>query len=145
MACQDIRVADMQAVVNAAPTAKEGRRVRAMLSALTGVGIAGGYLANPRLKEVHWQAKGRAVAAPRTVSAGESVLFVDPDEIPAAEDVARLGQALAVLRRGLYELMVQFAAYTGLRWGELAAQVVAAEPGDADVERGGQPPFWRAV
>jgi hypothetical protein len=24
-------------------------------------------------------------------------------------------------RRGLYELMVQLAAYTGLRWGELAA------------------------
>jgi integrase len=70
---------------------------------------------------VHWQAKGRAVAAPRTVPAGESVLFVDPGEIPAAEDVAKLGQAVAELRRGLYELMVHFAAYTGLRWGELAA------------------------
>jgi hypothetical protein len=117
LVCQDIRVADMQAVVNAAPTVKEGRRVRAMLSALTGAGIAGGYLANPRLKEVHWQAKGRTVATPRTVPAGESVLFVDPGEIPAAEDVARLGQAVATLRRGLYELMVYFAAYTGLRWG----------------------------
>jgi integrase len=125
LVCQDIRVADMQAAVNAAPTAKEGRRVRAMLSALTGAGIAGGYLANPRLKEVHWQAKGRAVAPPRTVPAGESVLFVDPGEIPAAEDVVRLGQALAALRRGLCELMVQFAAYTGLRWGELAALTAA--------------------
>jgi len=125
LACQDIRAADMQAVVNAAPTAGEGRRVRAMISALTGAGITGGYLANPRLKEVHWQAKGRAVAAPRTVPAGESVLFVDPGEIPAAEDVARLGQAVAALRRGLYELMVAFAAYTGLRWGELAALTAA--------------------
>jgi len=125
LACQDMRVADMQAVVNAAPTAKEGRRVRAMLSALTGAGIAGGYLANPRLKEVHWQAKGRAAAPPRTVPAGESVLFVDPGEIPAAEDVARFGQAMAGLRRGLYELMVYFAAYTGLRWGELAALTAA--------------------
>ena len=121
LTCQDIRVADMQAVVNAAPTAKEGRRVRALISALTGAGLTGGYLASPRLKEVHWQAKGRAVAAPRTVPAGESVLFVDPGEIPAAEDVAKLGQAVAELRRGLYELMVHFAAYTGLRWGELAA------------------------
>jgi len=125
LACQDVRVADMQAVVNAAPTAKEGRRVRAMVSALTGAGITGGYLANPRLKQVHWQAKGRTVAPPRTVPAGESVLFVDPGDIPAAEGVARLGQALAALRRGLYELMVQFAAYTGLRWGELAALTAA--------------------
>jgi integrase len=125
LACQDIRVADMQAVVNAAPTAKEGRRVRAMISALTGAGITGGYLANPRLKEVHWQAKGRAVAAPRTVPAGESVLFVDPGDIPAADDIARLGHALAAPRWGLYELMVQFAAYTGLRWGELAALTAA--------------------
>ena len=53
--------------------------------------------------------------------AGESPLFVDPGEIPAGEDVARLGQAVAALRQGLYELMVHFAAYTGLRWGELTA------------------------
>jgi hypothetical protein len=129
LACQDIRVADMQAVVNAAPTAGEGRRVRAVISALTGAGITGGYLASPRLKEVYWQAKGRAVAAPRTVLAGESVLFVDPGEIPAAEDVARLGQAVAGLREGLYGLMVYFAAYTGLRWGELAALTAAQKRG----------------
>src|SRR6266849_6649383 len=66
LTCQDIRIADMQAVVNAAPTAGEVRRGRAMISALTGACLVGGYLANPRLKEVHWQAKGRAMAAPRT-------------------------------------------------------------------------------
>jgi len=33
---------------------------------------------------------------------------------------AKLGQALAILR-DLYELMANTAAYTGLRWGELAA------------------------
>jgi hypothetical protein len=131
LACQDIRAADMQAVVNAAPTAGEGRRVRAMISALTGAGITGGYLANPRLKEVHWQAKGRTVAPPRTVPAGESVLFIDPGEIPAAEDVARLGQAVAGQREGLYGLMVYFAAYTGPRWGELAALTVAQVSQDA--------------
>ena len=82
LACQDIRVADMQAVVNAAPTAKEGRRVQAMISALVGAGISGGYLASDRLKGVHWQAQGRPVAAPRAAVAGESVLFVDPAEMP---------------------------------------------------------------
>jgi hypothetical protein len=36
----------------------------------------------------------------------------------------RLGQALAYLDQ-VYELMANFAAYTGLRWGELAALTVA--------------------
>ena len=131
LACQDITAADTQAVVNAAPTAREGRRVRAMISALTGAGIAAGYLANARLEQVHWQAKGRAVAAPRMAPAGEPVLFVDPGEIPAADDVARLGQAAAAPRQGLYELMVAFAAYTGLRWGELAALTAGRVSPDA--------------
>jgi integrase len=120
LACQDIRVADMQVVVNAAPTAKEGKRVRAMISALVGAGISGGYLASERLKGVHWQAQGRQVPAPRAAVAGESVLFVDPAEMPGAGDVARLGQAVGA-KQELYELMVNFAAYTGLRWGELVA------------------------
>ena len=54
--------------------------------------------------------------------AGESALFVDPAEIPADHDVARLGRALAAGRRGdLGELMASTAAYTGLRQGELFA------------------------
>ena len=53
---------------------------------------------------------------------GESAQFVDPAQIPAAADVARLGQALAAGRRGdLHELMANTAAYTGLRQGELFA------------------------
>jgi hypothetical protein len=117
LASQDIRVADMQGAVNAAPTAKEGKRV---ISALVGAGISGGYLASGRLKDVHWQAQGSPVPAPRAAVAGESVLFVDPAEMPAAGDVARLGQAAGANQR-LYELMVNLAAYAGLRWGELIA------------------------
>jgi hypothetical protein len=45
LTCQDIRVADMQAVVNAAPTAKEADGC-ALISALTGAGLTGGYLAS---------------------------------------------------------------------------------------------------
>jgi len=59
VACQDITTAHMQAIVNAAPTAGEGARVQGMISALVGAGITGGYLASPRLKEVHWQAGNR--------------------------------------------------------------------------------------
>jgi integrase len=129
--CQDIRLADMQRIVNAAPTAGEGARLRRCLSAMVTAGIAAGYLTSPRLKEVHWQAAGRAAPGPQVAVAGESALFVDPAEIPADHDVARLGRALARGRRGdLAELMASTAAYTGLRQGELfaltAAQVAPA-------------------
>ena len=123
--CQDIKTAHMQRIVNAAPTPGEGARVRAMLSALVGVGVTGGFLANPRLKEVHWQAGERPLPAPQVTVAGESALFVDPAEIPAAADIGKLGQALAAGRHGQRdELMAYTAAYSGLRWGELIALTV---------------------
>jgi hypothetical protein len=92
LARQDITTAPMQQIVNAAPTPGEGGRVQGMISALVGAEIAGGYLASPRLKEVHWQAGERPLPAPQVSVAGESPLFVDPTEIPASADVARLGQ-----------------------------------------------------
>ena len=85
-------------------------------------GITGGYLTNPRLREVHWQAGNRPAPGPQVSMQGEAAQFVDPSEIPAAADVARLGQALAAGRRGdLHELMANMAAYSGLRQGELFA------------------------
>ena len=124
--CQDIRVADMQQIVNSAPTAGEGTRLRRCLSAMVSAGIAAGYLTSPRLKEVHWQAAGRPAPGPQVSTAGEAAQFVDPAQIPAHADVARLGQALATGRRGdLHELMANAAAYTGLRQGELFALTAA--------------------
>ena len=120
--CQDITPGHMQQAVSAAPTAGEGARLHRCLSAMITAGITGGYLTNPRLREVHWQAAGRPAPEPEPSTSGESALFVDPAEIPAAADVARLGQALAAGRRGdLHELMANTAAYTGLRQGELFA------------------------
>jgi hypothetical protein len=124
LACEDIRISHLQAAVNAAPTAGEGARLRRCISALVNAGLAGGYLTSPRLKEVHWQPGSRPVSQPPSAVAGESVLFVDPAEIPAPADVARLGQALAYFNAD-YELMACLAAYTGLRWGELAALTTA--------------------
>ena len=120
--CQDIKTAHMQKVLNAAPTAGEGARLRRALSAMVTAGIAAGYLTSPRLAEVHWQPAGRAAPAPAVTLQGESAQFVDPAQIPSADDVARLGVALAAGRRGdLHELMAYTAAYTGLRQGELFA------------------------
>ncbi len=85
-------------------------------------GITGGYLTNPRLRDVHWQPGNRPAPAPQVTMQGEGAQYVDPSEIPAAADVARLGRALAAGRRGdLHELMAYTAAYTGLRQGELFA------------------------
>ena len=107
-------------------------------------GIAAGYLTNPRLRAGALAGRGRPAPGPQVSVAGEAALFVDPAEIPADADVARLGQALADGRRGdLHELMANTAAYTGLRQGELfaltAAQIApAARVIDVDrkVDRG---------
>ena len=56
---------DTQQIVNAAPTAGEGARVAGMLSALVAAGIEAGYLTDPRLAKVHWQAADRPLRAPR--------------------------------------------------------------------------------
>ena len=123
--CQDIKAGHMQKVVNAAPTAGEGARVAGMISALVSAGIDGGYLVNPRLAKVHWQALDRALPAPAVSVAGESVLWVDPAEIPSDDDIGKLGLALADGRHGERdELMAYTAAYSGLRWGELAALTI---------------------
>jgi integrase len=120
--CQDIKVGHMQRIVNAAPTPGEGARVRGMISALVTAGISGGYLVSSRLREVHWQAAGRPLPPPRVTVAGESALFVGPADIPSHGDVARLAAALGAGRHGdRDELMALTAAYSGLRWGEIAA------------------------
>jgi integrase len=123
--CQDIKTEHMQKIVNAASTPGEGDRVQGMISALVTAGLQSGYLTSARLAKVHWQAGDRALPAPRTSVAGESVLWVDPAEVPADADVAGLGRALAAGRHGdRDELMASTAAYSGLRWGELAALTI---------------------
>src|SRR3984957_1634922 len=123
--CQDIKTSHAQQIVNAAPTAGQGDRVRGMLSALVAAGIEGGYLTNPRLALVHWQAGDRPLPTPQVTMAGESALWVDPAEIPSGSDIGKLGRALA---EGLHgdrdELMANTAAYSGLRWGELTALTI---------------------
>ena len=120
----------MQQAVNSAPTAGEGARLHRCLSAM----VTAGYLTSPRLKEVHWQAAGRAAPGPQVSMQGEAAQYVDLSEIPAGHDVARLGRALAAGRRGdLYELMAATAAYTGLRQGELFALTAGQVSPDARV------------
>ena len=130
--CQDLKTGHTQKIVNAAPTPGEGNRVHRMISALVSAGLESGYLASPRLAKVHWQAGDRELPAPQVTVAGESALWVDPAEIPAGSDIGKLGRALAAGRHGERdELMANAAAYSGLRWGELAALTIA-QAGQAD-------------
>jgi len=132
--CQDITAGHMQQIVSAAPTASEGDRLHRCLSAMVTAGIKGGYLTSPRLREVHWQAGDRPVPEPEASTSGESALWVDPAEIPAAADIGKLGQALAAGARGeLDELMANVAAYAGLRQGELFALTTGQIAPDARV------------
>ena len=119
VACEDIKVSHAGRGEHSVHR-REGDRVRRSISALTSAGLAGGYLVNPRLAQVHWQPGDRQVPEAVPAVAGETPLFVDPAAIPSHQDVAMLGKALAA-RDGSYELMACFAAYTGLRWGELIA------------------------
>jgi hypothetical protein len=98
--CQDIKTSHMQKIVNAASTPGEGDRVQGMISAMISAGFDAGYVANPRLAKVHWQAGDRELPAPQVSVAGESMLWVDPAEVPSDDDVARLGRALAAGRHG---------------------------------------------
>ena len=123
--CQDIKTWHTQQIVNAAPTAGEGDRVHGMLSALVAAGIEDGYLTNPRLAMVHWQAGDRPLPAQRVTVLGESAVWVDPAEIPSDDDIGKLGRALAAGLHGERdELMANTAAYSGLRWGELTALTI---------------------
>ena len=93
--------------------------------ALVSAGIEAGYLTSPRLARVHWQAGDRPLPAAAVSVAGESSLWIDPAEIPSDDDIARLGQALAGGALGERdELIANVAAYSGLRWGELAALII---------------------
>ena len=112
----------MQQIVNAAPTAGEGERVHGMLSALVAAGIEGGYLANPRLAKVHWQAGDRPLPARRSACPGNRRCGSTPPRSRPPRDIGKLGQALAAGPHGERdELMASTAAYSGLRWGELTA------------------------
>jgi hypothetical protein len=99
IACQDITVADMQKIVNSAPTSGEGERLHRCLSAMVAAGIHGGYLVNPRLREVHWQAARRPVPAPNPVCPANRRCG-GAGEIPADADVAKLAPWWGSLRSG---------------------------------------------
>ena len=112
----------MQRAVNAAPTAGEGARLHRCLSAMVTAGITGGYLTNPRLREVHWQAAGGPRPARRSACKGSPRSSSTPPRSPPPLTSPGSARPWPRGRRGdLHELMANMAAYSGLRQGELFA------------------------
>lgn len=121
--CQRIEVWHMQQIVNSASTANVGRHMQDLISGLVKAGIAAGYVDDPRLAMVHWQAGGRPRPEPQARQAGQSLNFVDPVGLPSHRDVAALASATQRKRLAAWwrELMPYLAAYSGVRLGELLA------------------------
>jgi hypothetical protein len=94
VACQDLRTAHLQKIMNSPATAGEGHRVHTMISALLNAGLQAGYLVGARLATVHWRAGNDLLPAPSVSVAEASLLWVDPAEIPGDADVGRLARAL---------------------------------------------------
>jgi len=122
--CEDIKTAHMQKIVNAAPTPGEGVRLQRMISAMVTAGLDGGYLANPRLAKVHWQAGDRPLPAPRMTVAGESALWIAPGEIPAERNIAELGCALAWIAGRILSRLQRFAWWRSVPWNTRNARVL---------------------
>lgn len=121
--CEKIKIVHMQKILNSQPTVVTGKLMYFTLSGIVKAGIAAGYLTNPRLAMIHWEAGGRKVSTPKVQRAGESNSFVDPRNLPTHEDVARLAEATQrrSTARWWHELFIYTAAYTGMRSGELRA------------------------
>ncbi|MEZ5184965.1 MAG: tyrosine-type recombinase/integrase [Candidatus Nanopelagicales bacterium] len=124
--CVSLRREHMLRAVNHAPTPGEGRRVRTLLGTVIRYGYAHGYLTIPPdrlLLDVHWSRPGHRLPAHATEQGTDDTLWVPPEAIPSSNDVAFLAAAFLMLQpEGApywWGLTPMFAAYTGLRIGEL--------------------------
>lgn len=125
--CEKIKVRHFQDAVNAATTAATGKRRAVTVKALVSVGLADGFLTNPRLGAVHWQANGREVAPPKPKRAGEASDYIDPKSLPSHAEVSRLASATQQKKsaKWWHELLPHVAAYSGMRHGEIRALVAS--------------------
>jgi integrase len=106
-------------VLAAAPTASVASHLRRCLTAMVAAGLEEGLLLATQdvLRGVHWRDPGIEGDG---LDAEEDGRFVDEADIPTASAVHALAAA-AGERVWWRELQVLAVAYSGLRWGEMAA------------------------
>jgi integrase len=117
MECRRMSRADLQAVLDEAPTPSVAAHLRRCLSALVTAGLDEGYLL--ARQDVLRGVRRRGDESEPVEEIGRAVSAA---EIPSASDVHALARAAAELT-GVWwrELEVLLVAYSGLRWGERAA------------------------
>jgi len=108
-------------VLKAAPTASVASHLRRCLTAMVAAGLEEGLILATQdvLRGVHWR-DPTAEAEGDDFDAEEEDRFVDEADIPTASAVHALAAA-AGERVWWRELQILAVAYSGLRWGEMAA------------------------
>lgn len=126
-------------IYNSCPTNDVQRKVRTMLSAVVNLGVEEGYL-RPDQATIHRAPADFKVPMrpPRRAgfNHGETIHFIDDDEVPTLAAVADLASALP--DKPLWEGLVNTAAFVGPREGELfalRARDLEIESGIATVAR----------
>ena len=106
-------------VLGAAPTSSVASHLRRCLTAMVAAGLEEGLLLATQdvLRGVHWRDPGTEGDG---LDAEEEGRFVDEADIPTASAVHALAAA-AGERVWWRELQILAVAYSGLRWGEMAA------------------------
>lgn len=142
--CEDVTRDDLRRAMESTPTDGEAQRVRSALSGALRFAEAAGYLVLPssRLMSENYPTpkmkspKGKPTKAGwdgAVKEQGASNIYIGEDEIPTLDDVYRLAAAAGALEGcpWWYELWVIFAAFTGMRIGEMiglrAAKVALTE------------------
>ena len=125
--CADLKESHLRKLVMQEMTNSNRQHLISTLSAFINWGYRGGWiLSDPTrlLAGLSYASKARRTESSTNKriakQAGESHLVVDPKAIPSHEDVDRLAKAtVEVSGVWRYELMVNLAAYSGLRLGEI--------------------------
>ena len=129
-------------VLGAAPTPSVASHLRRCLTAMVAAGLEEGLLLATQdvLRGVHWRDPATEGDG---LDAEEEGRFVDEADIPTASAVHALAAA-AGERVWWRELQVLAVAYSGLRWGEMAALTAdrADPPGGASSSTA---KWWRAA
>lgn len=121
--CEQLKVDHLQRLVNEADGWDPGTKLCRTVNAIMKIGYAKGFVTNPRLHMIVWEANGRPLPTPKAQKAGESTGFIDPRTLPGHRDIALLAGATQRKwnRKWWHELLIFTAAYTGMRNGELRA------------------------
>ena len=120
MICEDVTERLLNAVVNSPSGYNTAKRLSGVVSGLVQAGLDGGYLANSSLGR-STGAIDHFIGLRQGIRVGLAEGYITADKIPGHDEVAALASAMRERCPWWLELAVHLSAYSGLRFGELAA------------------------